>query len=642
MDKLTGAYYEHFYAVGNQYAYTNSAPDHSFVLLLLAFFFISYMSVALSSKSGRIAMSFLGSVPVFAGCIAVNGNPEIAVILCLMLFWLLVILSGGDYEPDSGSWKTVFVTAIPIALFLCSILFFFKPSEYEYSDTDVSISQRFDKIGSAISRWMSGKTAELVYITDDRGDPAAGSGEADSNYTAVWTSGGENMELTQSYDYSAVDTLVLRARTDVGGNIYLRSRSYGDYTGTGWLAAESPALSSLGYTAAAVSADPQSLRHQMQIRFVAGSDFLYLPYYSSLSFSSDNCVFSDSQASYELEYSYPAGNVAELSMPTDMAGADLEYRSFAHDYYTRLPDSTRSAMLDIIGSAGLSADSPDLIQQVADYVQRAGTYDLDTQPYPSSDYAVYFFTEAHRGYCVHFATAAAVMYRALGIPARVTEGFLYKAEERQFTDVRGENAHAWVEVYVDALGWIPVEVTGSSGVSNAGDEAAFQPEPSPVSQNADGELSAAEADSPQPSAENSTLPVGVIGSPEQGSGQSSAEKKSFPWHTVILALVIILAAAALPLRYSLLRRLSIRSLSQSDGSKCAVAIWRQARRISAYGPDIPVEISNCAEKASFSLHQISPQELSVCLDLLNNMAEQTYKELKPIKKFVFKYLKGLI
>ena len=38
--------------------------------------------------------------------------------------------------------------------------------------------------------------------------------------------------------------------------------------------------------------------------------------------------------------------------------------------------------------------------------------------------AIYFLTESHRGYCIHYASAAAVLYRALGIPARVCEGFM--------------------------------------------------------------------------------------------------------------------------------------------------------------------------------------------------------------------------
>ena len=52
------------------------------------------------------------------------------------------------------------------------------------------------------------------------------------------------------------------------------------------------------------------------------------------------------------------------------------------------------------------------------------------------------------------------MYRALGIPARVVDGFAFTTVAGSYVDVRRSDEHAWVEVYIDGLGWLPVEVTG--------------------------------------------------------------------------------------------------------------------------------------------------------------------------------------
>lgn len=55
-------------------------------------------------------------------------------------------------------------------------------------------------------------------------------------------------------------------------------------------------------------------------------------------------------------------------------------------------------------------------------------------------------------------------YRAAGIPARYVEGYVLtktqaeQAEGNTMT-LTSQNAHAWVEVYVDGTGWRTMEVT---------------------------------------------------------------------------------------------------------------------------------------------------------------------------------------
>jgi transglutaminase-like putative cysteine protease len=77
--------------------------------------------------------------------------------------------------------------------------------------------------------------------------------------------------------------------------------------------------------------------------------------------------------------------------------------------------------------------------------------------------AVAAFLEAKRGYCTHFATTAALMLRSEGIPARLATGFLAHewSEELGRFLVRERNAHAWVEVHFDELGWLTVDPTPS-------------------------------------------------------------------------------------------------------------------------------------------------------------------------------------
>ena len=59
------------------------------------------------------------------------------------------------------------------------------------------------------------------------------------------------------------------------------------------------------------------------------------------------------------------------------------------------------------------------------------------------------------------------MFRYYGIPARYVEGYLITPQDiegKQAGDtieIPGTNGHAWTEIYVDGLGWIPLEMTPS-------------------------------------------------------------------------------------------------------------------------------------------------------------------------------------
>lgn len=76
-----------------------------------------------------------------------------------------------------------------------------------------------------------------------------------------------------------------------------------------------------------------------------------------------------------------------------------------------------------------------------------------------------FLFERKTGYCTHFASSAVMILRTLGIPARLAQGYMisgYRVNANKKTSVRDSNAHAWVELYIDDDGWVPVDFTPSS------------------------------------------------------------------------------------------------------------------------------------------------------------------------------------
>lgn len=72
-----------------------------------------------------------------------------------------------------------------------------------------------------------------------------------------------------------------------------------------------------------------------------------------------------------------------------------------------------------------------------------------------------FLFASRKGNCEYFATAGVILLRELGIPARMTTGFLasHWNEYGRFYDVRQSEAHAWVEAYLPEQGWVPVDPT---------------------------------------------------------------------------------------------------------------------------------------------------------------------------------------
>lgn len=81
-----------------------------------------------------------------------------------------------------------------------------------------------------------------------------------------------------------------------------------------------------------------------------------------------------------------------------------------------------------------------------------------------------FLFERKTGYCTHFASAAVMILRTLGVPARLAQGYMisgYQVNANKKTSVRDSNAHAWVELYIDGTGWVPVDFTPSSTNADA-------------------------------------------------------------------------------------------------------------------------------------------------------------------------------
>jgi transglutaminase-like putative cysteine protease len=108
------------------------------------------------------------------------------------------------------------------------------------------------------------------------------------------------------------------------------------------------------------------------------------------------------------------------------------------------------------------ATTYDIVKRIETHLLR--NFGYSERP-PSQEYPLAaFLFEDRRGYCQQFSGAMALMLRMNGIPARVAAGFTpgsYNRETQEYR-VRDLDAHSWVEVYFEGLGWVPFDPTPSS------------------------------------------------------------------------------------------------------------------------------------------------------------------------------------
>ena len=141
------------------------------------------------------------------------------------------------------------------------------------------------------------------------------------------------------------------------------------------------------------------------------------------------------------------------------------------DEYTGLPDGIDQQVyalaIELTKDAATPAEKALAIQ---DYLMKNYRYTLDGgYPGIGRDFVSWFLLEEKEGYCSYFASAMAVLCRISGLPARYVEGYFVRAEEDGETIVTGKNAHAWVEVYLNGLGWTPFDPTARAYENQNGD-----------------------------------------------------------------------------------------------------------------------------------------------------------------------------
>ncbi len=148
----------------------------------------------------------------------------------------------------------------------------------------------------------------------------------------------------------------------------------------------------------------------------------------------------------------------------------------APDVYTRFPEYGLNMLYDDIAMLDFNMDdtidtNAELaarIRVITEFIQEHATYTTDPGGFEEeADPVICFLYEKHKGYCVHFASAAALSLRASGVPSRYVTGYAIPPSAWKMSESGGYTAdilenygHAWAEAYNQETDtWMIAEAT---------------------------------------------------------------------------------------------------------------------------------------------------------------------------------------
>ena len=297
--------------------------------------------------------------------------------------------------------------------------------------------------------------------------------------------GGKLSNVKEVRDYNETH-LYLDISSDLKAPLYIRGYVGSNYTGSGWRELSDKqneeglatgmdliSLSSQYYQVLENlynSGDESVARRDLVISDVdANSAFSYIPYGTSLvDFTAGEPfdAYPKQETDREIFSMYymntqRLSNIQKLETAGSSETQDASYRAFADSVYLSLPTKGLDSFYEEYSGKKFTSIA-DCVSFVRSTLEAHASYTKIPGSTPrGNDYVEYFLYENKQGVCTHFASAAVLLFRLYGIPARYVEGYLVRDLEsgNGAQAIMDEAEHAWAEIYVKGVGWIPIEVT---------------------------------------------------------------------------------------------------------------------------------------------------------------------------------------
>ena len=282
----------------------------------------------------------------------------------------------------------------------------------------------------------------------------------------------------------------------------------------------------------------------------------------------------------ERGYSYEVVSDAQMILPelldflqndtSDSVKSYLQmesaYREFVYSYALDVPAEFRAQLGAVLDSCCESYGAAGSLTK--EQAQTAALAFLELC-FDGSDTIALPLADTADGTTYQYATVAALALRYYGIPARYVEGYTVKAAENEPTNVDASAAGAWVEVYQDGIGWLPLALTpGLEYLSAEQTESGIKPVGAGKEGNGDGprvtEGQELEQDDAEPDdSENNT--------PDGGQRTGLLHKPAF-WIILVAALLLLLLAAVF-IRHTVILKKRNEAFTQEDPSAAAACLF---------------------------------------------------------------------
>lgn len=585
---------------------------------------VGYLAWAVG-KAHSFLLSFLATAPFLAIVAVVGLTPPAFPLILLTGFWAAMLLSGRAGRAGEAQAAKAGLLLAPFAFVLVMLVALVSPPD-AYRPSAVVLQAR-----SAVIRTIS----ELL-----------GSGrQGSSSYAGVgvpMTGNPGSTDLKDTSELRFTGQTALKVHMDQPQNMYLRGWAGAVYTGSSW-----QVLPEAAYRAMEVSFQPllyadisrrelsegdkTTVVSTLQIENVgANSSYTYMPYQFSQSsetvtvggdFVQDAYLLVGREegiaaGSYSPGFYSPLSEAMRARISSRTKRMERQYETEIAQVYTQLPEGVRGRLAAYAKAAGLrAADGPEdwlrVAQAAADVVANAGTYTQRPGAVPDGvDFVTYFLEERPRGYCIHFASAAAALMRALDVPARYVEGYTLKTGNFKAdgnAEITDRQAHAWVEIWADGLGWTPVEATPGGNATLRED-----------------------TDADQEPAESTAPPAPATDAPAADKGVKTSH-----WVAPLLPGLLLIALAAVRLELTRRRR---RAFIQANRNRAALAVYAYLCRLARFGYAISPQAQMLARKAKFSRHTLTGEELSALRQEAEQGARAAFAVLPLWKKLLFRLL----
>lgn len=299
------------------------------------------------------------------------------------------------------------------------------------------------------------------------------------------------------------------------------------------------------------------------------------------------------------------------------------YMQVIADAYTGVPEELLPRLTELCrGRSGVSADEATAF--VIAVLQSNASYTLTPGRAPlNEDIVEYFLFDNHEGYCVHFASAATLLYRLCGIPARYVSGYALqpsdftRSEDGMWTaEATDAQAHAWTEIFLEDYGWVPVEVTPADDGSYSAAYPGLDPE---ALERARPEISL--------NLEMSGNPDGTSGTGTEQSSRSGSSWNFFSWfdleryHDLIIIAAAVVAESLLLLPLFLdYRRLRRRRKTEQMKSREVFAAFLHMLHAAGFLSGYDGTETDFAEKLSEEISCIDRQEADRLTEIVRRAA----------------------